>query len=104
MVMTMTSMVAKVIHPPEAHTIAGVFRRAGSRCRALAADLRSQGHPVQEQWLGRSKLQFFTKFNLEPAKLHVLADWFMARANFIESLTVTIYVEVKQELPISPPT
>jgi len=100
MFVTVRKLVPKTFTPSEAHAIAEEFRRAADQARSLAGQLRSGGAALDTSWSGISKGLFFEEFNNEPPQLLSLADWLMDRANHIESIKVTKWEEVWEQIPV----
>lgn len=86
--------VARTFIPPEAHTIAAQFRQAAHQLRASSGKLNSIGATLDSDWLGHSKELFFDQFRNQPSSVNALADWLMDRAQYIESIYVTIWEEI----------
>lgn len=91
-------LVAKSIIPPEAHEIARQFRQAANELRSSSGNLNSIGATLDSDWLGHSKELFFDLFRSQPSAVSSMADWLLNCANYIESIHVTIYVEVPDNL------
>jgi uncharacterized protein YukE len=94
-------LVPKTFTPPEAYVIAKEFRRAADHARTLAGELSSGGTMLEPTWDGTSKRLFFTMFYKRPTELLSIAEWFLNRANYIESIKVTIWEEVEELIPIN---
>ncbi len=101
MFVTVRKLVPKTFTPPEAHGIAQDFRRAANQARSLAGQLKAGGAALEATWQGTSKTLFYEKFDKVPPNLLTIAEWLLDRANYIESIKVTIWEEVTEQVWIN---
>lgn len=89
--------VRKEIRPEQAKMIAAEIERMSDEARVIQGDVKTAGNRLEESWIGRAKVNFFSRFGQTPGKINRLADQLSHDARKLWGLTLVIEVLEKIE-------